>query len=197
MAASDLIQIIERPRHSLTMNRETGRPIMLARSLLLSAVVLVAGCQPAGVIEQAAEPLPLGVPINAVMVALVDFSADGVWRPAASETPLADEQWLLAEQDAINLIASTTLMTTPGTGTNDAAWVKDTDWRRWATEMRTVALEAKAAVDTKDQPRLALVGDRLVELCQACHQKFKPGLPVMGITRFPIYPKHDGTLTPP
>ena len=35
------------------------------------------------------------------------------------------------------------------------------------------------------------------ELCQACHQKFKPGLPSMGITRFPIYPKRDGTLTPP
>jgi hypothetical protein len=171
---------------------------MLPRSLLLSVAVLAAGCQPAPVAKQEmVEPLSLAVPINAVMVALVDFAADGVWRPAASDMGLSDEQWLLAEQDAINLIASATLITTPGTGANDAQWVKDPDWRRWATEMRTVALEAKAAVDSKDQERLGLVGDRLVELCQACHQKFKPGLPSMGITRFPIYPKRDGTLTPP
>ncbi len=171
---------------------------MLPRSLLLSVAVLAAGCQPAPVAQQeVVEPLSLAVPINAVMVALVDFAADGVWRPAASEMGLSDEQWLLAEQDAINLIASTTLITTPGTGANDAQWVKDPDWRRWATEMRTVSLEAKAAVDSRDQERLGLVGDRLVELCQACHQKFKPGLPSMGITRFPIYPKRDGTLTPP
>jgi hypothetical protein len=131
------------------------------------------------------------------MVALIDFAADGVWRPAVSEIALNDQQWLLAEQDAINLIASTTLITLPGTGDNDAAWIKAPDWRRWASEMRVVAFEAKAAVDGKDQERLRLVGDRLVELCQACHQKFKPGLPSMGITRFPIYPKRDGTLTPP
>jgi hypothetical protein len=165
--------------------------------LMTAAVLAVAGCQPAQITKQDPEPLPLAVPINSVMVALVDFAADGVWRPAASEIALSDDQWLLAEQDAINLIASATLITTPGTGANDAQWVEDADWRRWATEMRTVALEAKAAVDARDQERLGLVGDRLVELCQSCHQKFKPGLPTMGVTRFPIYPKRDGTLTPP
>jgi hypothetical protein len=174
---------------------------------ILACGSLVA-CQPAG--QQAAQPggataaaaeearpLPLPIPINAVMVALVDFAADGIWRPAASEIGLSDQQWLLAEQDAYNLIASTTLITTAGTGEKDAEWVKDPDWRRWSQEMQVVALEAKGAIDAKDQERLRLVGDRLVELCQACHQKYKPALPMMGITRFPIYPKRDGTLTPP
>jgi hypothetical protein len=169
------------------------------------ACLAAAGCQPASAPSPGSAPaaqgdtgpLVLPIPINAVMVALVDFAADGIWRPVGAQFPLSDEQWLLAEQDAYNLIASTTLMTTAGTGSNDAAWVKDPDWRRWATEMQVVALEAKAAVDAKDQERLKLVGDRLVEICQACHQKFKPGLPSMGITRFPIYPKRDGTLTPP
>lgn len=165
------------------------------------AVIAVAGCQPIETTATTAtpkvDPLALAVPLNAVMVAQIDFAADGIWRPAASDLPLNNDQWLLAEQDAINLIASTSLITMPGAGANDAQWVNDPDWRRWASEMRTVALEAKAAVDAKDQERLALVGDRLVELCQGCHQKFKPGLPSMGITRFPIYPKRDGTLTPP
>ncbi len=171
----------------------------MPRPLLLAVAILgMTGCQPVPLAPSIqAEPLDLAVPINAVMVALVDFAADGIWRPAASETGLSDEQWLLAEQDAVNLIASTTLITMPGIGINDAKWVSDPDWRRWATEMRAVSLEAKAAIDLKDQERLRLVGDRLVELCQACHQKFKPGLPTMGITRFPIYPKRDGALTPP
>jgi hypothetical protein len=161
------------------------------------AALAAAGCQPITAAPPTAKPLPLAVSINAVMVALVDFAADGVWRPAASNMLLSDDQWLLAEQDAINLIASTSLITMPGTGINDVQWVSDPDWRRWAAEMRAVALEAKAAVDAKDQERLGLVGDRLVELCQTCHQKFKPGLPSMGVTRFPIYPKRDGALTPP
>lgn len=168
--------------------------------VLVSAAVLAA-CSPSTSNSNAtpAEPaaLNLPIPINAVMVALVDFAADGVWRPAANDFGLSDQQWLLAEQDAYNLIASATLITTPGTGTNDLQWVQDPDWRRWAQEMQVVALEAKAAIDAKDQERLGLVGDRLVEICQACHQKFKPDLPGMGITRFPVYPKRDGTLTPP
>ena len=165
--------------------------------VLVTTAIFVAGCQPPSPAVEDAGPLPLPVPINAVMVSLIDFAADGIWRPAASEVPLSDDQWQLAEQDAYNLIVSTTLMTTPGTGANDAEWVKDSDWRRWTKEMQVVALEAKAAVDAKDQERLRLVGDRLVELCQTCHQKFKPGLPSMGITRYPIYPKRDGSLTPP
>jgi hypothetical protein len=184
------------------MTRKLG--LLMASGMCMAAL---AACQPpaqpvaqggaAPAEAQGAGPLAMPIPINAVMVALVDFAADGIWRPAASDLSLSAEQWLLAEQDAYNLIASTTLITTAGAGTSDAEWVKDPDWRRWAAEMQTVALEAKAAIDAKDQERLRLVGDRLVELCQACHQKFKPGLPVMGITRFPIYPKRDGTLTPP
>jgi hypothetical protein len=182
-------------------------------AVALAALVITAGCTPAAQTDQASAPaaspaatvpaaestgaLPLPVPVNAVMVALVDFAADGIWRPAASETPLTDKQWLLAEQDAINLIASASLITMAGTGVNDAQWVAEPDWRRWATDMQVTAEQAKAAVDAKDQARLKLVGDRLVEICQTCHQKYKPGLPSMGITRFPIYPKRDGTLTPP
>jgi hypothetical protein len=165
--------------------------------VLGAAAIGLAACQPVEVARDEAVALPLAVPINAVMVALVDFAADGVWRPAAMETGLTQDQWLLAEQDSINLIASATLITTPGTGANDAAWVTDPDWRRWATEMQLVAGEARSAVEQQSQERLRLVGDRLVEICQACHQKFKPGLPSMGITRFPVYPKRDGSLTPP
>lgn len=179
---------------------------MKNHGMLIATLLATTGCAPAPTASAPQPPsqaapsvaetgasLPLRVSINAVMVALVDFAADGIWRPAASETPLTDRQWLFAEQDATNLIASASLITMPGAGASDARWVEEDDWRRWATEMQATAEQAKAAIDTRDQPRLKLVGDRLVEICQTCHQKYKPGLPSMGITRFPIYPKRDGT----
>lgn len=135
------------------------------------------------------QPLPLAVSLNATMVALVDFAADGVWRPAASETPLTDTQWALVDQNAVNLIAAASLITMKGQGVNDEAWVVNPDWRRWSLEMRTTAAQVRAAVAARDQERLRLAGDRLVEICQTCHQAFKPGLPSMGVTRFPVYPK--------
>ncbi len=177
----------------------------MTRLHVLSGVValgaIVAGCTPAtettataaieaaAVAEPAVEALPMPVPINAMMVSLVDFAADGIWRPAAKETPLTDTEWLYVEQDATNLVVSATLMTTAGTGVNDEEWVKDPTWRQMVTEFQAVALQAKAAAEAKDQGRLKLAGDRLVELCESCHKQYKPGLPAMGITRFPIYPK--------
>jgi hypothetical protein len=174
--------------------------------LCLAIVLAGAGCRPSpldkpiargealsdpshGLTSPDDQPLPLVVSLNEVMVALVDFSADGVWRPAASETPLTDIQWALADQSAVNLIASASLITMRGAGVNDGAWVVNPDWRRWSIEMQTTAEQARAAIAARDQDRLRLAGDRLVEICQTCHQAFKPGLPSMGVTRFPVYPK--------
>lgn len=142
--------------------------------------------------EPAIEPLPLELTINEVMVAMIDFAADGVWRPPALVDSMTDRDWLLAEQDAKNLIASATLITMPGKGANDEEWVTHPDWRRWAADMLETSKQALSAVEERDQERLLLVGDRLVEICQECHQQYKPGLPSMGVTRFPIYPKRDG-----
>lgn len=139
--------------------------------------------------EAAVQPIPLALSINDVMVAMVDFAADGVWRPPAMDEPMTERDWLLAEQDAKNLIAASTLITMAGTGANDEEWVTHPDWRRWAADMLETSQQALSAVEAKDQERLLLVGDRLVEICQECHQQYKPGLPSMGVTRFPIYPK--------
>jgi cytochrome c5 len=177
----------------------------LSRGLaVVSLVAALAACEPAqeatspanapvapaGAATKSATALPLPLPINAVMVSMVDFAADGIWRPAAQDTPMTDAQWRLAEKDATDLIASATLITTAGTGMNDAAWVEDADWSRWSFEMQQLAIAARDAVDRKDQGALKTAGDQLVEVCQACHQKFKPGLPSMGLTRFPTYPKY-------
>lgn len=168
-------------------------PLALGAALLLAACdasergVATAPAAP----NSGSAPLPLSQSINSVMVAMIDFAADGIWRPAASETPLTDAQWLLVQQDAVTISAAATLITLPGTGVNDADWVQADDWRRWSTEMRELGDEARIAAQIRDQTQLALVGDRLVEVCQACHTAYKPGLPSMGVTRFPLYPKRE------
>jgi hypothetical protein len=175
-------------------------------SIALAGAILAAACEPAPLDKPIARsealqapsrglgspddlPLPLAVSLNETMVALVDFAADGVWRPAASETPLTDTQWALIDQNAVNLIAAASLITMKGQGVNDEVWIVNPDWRRWSLEMQATAAQVRSAVTTRDQERLRLAGDRLVEICQTCHQAFKPGLPSMGVTRFPVYPK--------
>jgi len=137
----------------------------------------------------ASDALKLEVPINAIMVSMVDFAADGVWRPAGQEEPLTKNQWLYVKQDATNLIAAATLMTSAGTGMDDARWVKQADWREWSGQVQKLGLAASEAANREDKAKLKEAGDQLIEVCRSCHQKYKPGLPEMGITRFPIYPK--------
>lgn len=168
----------------------TENPADTAGSAASDAPVTPSAAAP--VAEPVIEPIPLSLSINDVMVALVDFAADGVWRPPAQDRAMTDTEWLLAEQDAKNLIASASLITMAGTGANDAEWVTHDDWRRWSADMLEASQQALSAVEARDQERLLLVGDRLVEVCQECHQQYKPGLPSMGVTRFPIYPKREG-----
>ena len=131
-----------------------------------------------------AEAIPMSVSINEMMVAFMDFAADGIWRPAARDE-LSDAEWLLVEQESVRLMLAATLTTMPGEGVNDLEWIADPDWRRYANEMRVLGFEARQSAQDHDMARLRLVGDRLVEVCQACHQDFKPDLPVMGYTRLP------------
>jgi hypothetical protein len=128
--------------------------------------------------------LPLRVPIKAVMAGIIDFSAHGVFRSATSETPLNDGDWLAAGLAALNLIASTTLITTPGVGPEDAIWVAQPEWRMWASQMQTASIDAGVAVRNRDRDALLSSADRLARACQSCHTMFRRELPVIESPRF-------------
>lgn len=157
--------------------------------------LLLAACgqrEPAPVVAQPPpKPAPLAMPlsIDEVMVGPVDFAADGIWRPAAQET-LTEQEWMLVEQDAISLIASATLITTAGTGDQDAMWVEQADWRQWTQEMQDIAEDARDAARERNKYKLDIASDKLIEVCAACHTKYRSGTP-RGPDRFPFYPKRD------
>jgi len=128
--------------------------------------------------------LPLRVPIKAVMAGIIDFSAHGVFSSATSEKALNDADWLAAGLAALNLVASTTLITTPGPGPDDASWVAQPEWRLWASRMQAASIDVGIAVRSKDRDALLDSADRLASACQSCHATYRPDLPAIEPLRF-------------
>ena|SRR3978361_684427 len=159
----------------------TIRGLGRAAALLGAGFFLVAAAAPA--------PRPLAVPLTLleIMRANVEIPAEGIWA-VENEDKLSDEQWALAEQDAINIIAAATFISTGGTGKKDREWVANADWQNWVKDVQATGLEIRADVKAKDLKKLAEAGDHLVDVCQSCHDKYRPEIPSDGIMRFPFYP---------
>jgi hypothetical protein len=125
-----------------------------------------------------------------VMRASVEIPADGIWAAEGADK-LSEEDWQLADQDAVNLIAATTLLAGVGTGKNDAKWAANADWQSWLRDMGKTAAQIRAAVKAMDQKKMAAAGDHLQEICEACHTKYRPQTPSDGVSRYPFYPKRE------
>jgi cytochrome c' len=135
-------------------------------------------------------PLPLPVSLLDVTRASIEISADGIWAVEFADK-LSANDWQLADQDAVNLIAATTLLASAGTGKNDAKWVANPDWQTWVRDLETTALQIRSAVKGMDQKKMAAAADHLQEICEACHAKYRPQAPSDGLSRYPFYPKRE------
>lgn len=125
-----------------------------------------------------------------IMRANVEIPADGIWA-VTSKDKLSDKEWLLAEQDAVNIIASASFVAGAGTGPQDMAWRSNADYQAWAKEMQDDGVKLLAAVKAKDLAKLADAGDHLGGVCQDCHTKYRPENPSDGVARFPFYPARE------
>jgi Cytochrome C' len=162
-------------------------------AIMKKSAVLAAFCGLGSGLMFAAPPKPataLPISVAELMRASIEVPADGIWAAEGSEK-LSDEEWQLADQDSVNLVAATQLMSKAGTGKQDAKWVSAADWQTWSREMQKTALQIRGAAKEMDQKKLAAAGDRLQELCEACHTKYRPQTPTDGISRYPFYPKRE------
>ena len=159
--------------------------------LALAASIAFAG-DASRVAATSAAPRPLTLPVSLVdlMRASIEIPADGLWAAAGADR-LSAEDWQLADQDAVNLIAATTLVASAGTGKNDRKWVAHADWQSWVRDMEKTALAIRAAVKAEDQKTLAAVADQLQQICEGCHTKYRPQTPSDGVARYPFYPKRE------
>jgi hypothetical protein len=155
--------------------------------LAISAVTLAAGT------PSAKPPVTRGAPplsLLEVMRASIEVPADGLWAAEGAEK-LTDEDWLLVDQDAVQLIGATSLVARAGAGKNDSKWVANADWQAWVSDMQKTALALRATAKSKDAAKLAAAGDHLQKICAGCHAKYRPAEPSDGVARYPFYPKRE------
>jgi cytochrome c556 len=158
---------------------------MLGCILAVSLLAIVGGVSPAQESVDARRPA-VQTSINALMVALVDHAAHELWS-AGSQQTLTARDWQSAEQHAIQLAASGTLISLGGTGAADPDWAADPAWQDWSRALSDSAAAALIAVRNADQAALHDAGLAIIDACEACHRAFKPDLPTEGLTHVPHY----------
>jgi hypothetical protein len=125
-----------------------------------------------------------------LMRASIEVPADGLWAAEGAEK-LTDEDWLLVDQDSVQLIGAVSLLANGGAGKNDAKWGANADWQKWVSDMQKTAVALRAAGKAQDAAKLAAAGDHLQEVCAGCHAKYRPAEPSDGVARYPFYPKRE------
>ena len=167
--------------------------ILLAAGAAIGALGLAA-CTPTKVADTppATAPAPsapkLPVSLNAVMVAMVDHAAEPIWVNGY-KPPTSEAGWRDLEYNAHEVAVNGKLIQLVGTGPNDAKWVANPDWIRYADAMSAAGMAALAAAKAKDVAGVNTAGDQLVESCEGCPKTFKPDLTTGGIYKDPNYPK--------
>ena len=119
-----------------------------------------------------AAPLPLHIPISAVMTGAINRAAAPVFQAATSGRDLSDRDWLGLGQDAIDLVGAATLITLPGTGPDDLSWVSHPDWLKLSTDMQIAGSALGFAATKRDRTALTEAAAHLAQSCQSCHLRF-------------------------
>lgn len=127
-------------------------------------------------------PFTPEISINEIMVAQIDHASHFIWDAANPDDASSTIDWQEVEHHAIQLIASRSAMSMGGTGVNDAMWIAQTSWRDYVNQMNSASLLALQSARSEDAAQLTRAGDMLIEVCESCHQQYKPSIPTEGFT---------------
>lgn len=117
------------------------------------------------------------IPMKELMGHVMQFSAENVWNRQgyASDAqgerslfPSTDEEWEEAESAGLTLAELTNVLLLPGRKVDDPRWDKA------VAHVRSVALRAAKASESKDPKALFDAGSELDEACESCHSTFAP-----------------------
>jgi hypothetical protein len=139
----------------------------------------LAACAPVEPPTAVEAPPRLPVSLNEVMVAMVNQAADPIWV-AAWRNPETDAEWRSLERRALQLQLAGALLAYPGTGPMDTAWTADPAWQDFAGRLGAAGAHAAAAARARDVTAISAAGDEIVDVCEACHLRFKPAVPTGG-----------------
>lgn len=128
----------------------------------------------------AAAALTLPVSINAVMVSLVDHSSDPIFD-VATKPPKTDDAWRDVEYHSYQMAVAGKMIQLAGTGPGDAAWVATPEWKAFSEQLSAAGMDALKLAQAKDAEGFEAVGNKIIDICEGCHTKFKPEIPTGGI----------------
>jgi hypothetical protein len=110
------------------------------------------------------------------MTGAINRASYEVFQATTSAGDLNERSWLTVGEAAVDLVGAATLITTPGTGPRDAAWIRDPRWRQLAADMQEAGLSVGVAASSRDRIALTESASRLAQSCQSCHLVFSARL---------------------
>ena len=112
------------------------------------------------------------------MVSVVDHNAHTLWNIGdAKRAPKTENDWHALEHAATTIAAGGNMILLPGTGPNDAVWVREKEWGQFTQQQTDAAMAALKAIEAKDANGVLAAGDQLVMACENCHAKYKTDIP--------------------
>ncbi len=139
------------------------------RTLLLALVGTLVACtakQPAAAPAAAAPPpLEALATTRQVMLGITIPTSDVVFQ-VGNKAPADDMEWEKVQASAIALAESGNLLMV-GTRVVDQG-----DWIKNAQALIATAKEAGAAAQDKNVDKVLAAGDKIYEVCDACHKKY-------------------------
>ena len=166
------------------LSRNTRFSLALMLAVFLPMPAAIADDTPVAPSSTDREFIEMQISINAMMIAMMDWSAHEIWETSYMET-MSGRSWQATKRHATELLAAATLTSLGGTGRSDDRWARNPVWQEWTLLMIAETKETLRAIEAQDQYRLVASGERLVETCDGCHQDFSPEEPPEGLMHVP------------
>lgn len=134
-------------------------------------------------IQEAEPALPLLVPYRGLMAGIIDWASYGIFTLAAQDAPLSEADWTSAGFAAVNIVATSSLLTMRNSNEDDHRRLADPAWLGMAADLQNASLFVAMAVDARSRVELRRTADMLARTCQSCHDRFR-SLPPKDTSRF-------------
>jgi hypothetical protein len=130
-------------------------------------------------------PLPLLVPYRGLMVGVIDWSAYGIFKLSTTDRPMDDDDWSAAGMAAVNIIATSTLLSMEGSGAEDKRRHSNPAWIGMAGDLQNASVLVAMAVQQRNRAEFVRMANLLADTCQTCHDRFRV-LPLPDTSRFAV-----------
>lgn len=155
----------------------------LVRSVLVICTAgLSIGCSEPSAPSASTSPSPAvsSVEMQDFMNSVLEPVADVLWEYAGWVNdidtgyrelyPKNDEEWLLVQQKAAQLIEAGNALTQPGRAMDNDAWIT------YSNALSTAATFAYESTQTQNREDFFQAGAQIYSVCTACHQSYNPGI---------------------